>query len=63
MSREPRFHLRAIEEKGRRVAVIFDAKANRTFRVYRQGSRFLHWTCTDQPVTGALRVAAREALA
>lgn len=59
-----RFQLRRVEEKGRRVAVIFDSRANRTFKVYRKGSRFFHWTCTEQPVTvRGLRDCAREALA
>jgi hypothetical protein len=59
-----RFQLRAVEEKGHRVAVIFDAKANRTFRVYKHGRRYFHWTTATQPVTvDGLRECAREALA
>jgi hypothetical protein len=42
-----------ISAKGRRVAVIFDSKANRTFRIYRKGSRFFH--------LGMPRAAARVA--
>ena len=58
-----RFELRRVEHRGRRVAVIFDSRANREFKVIHRLGRFRHFA-NDEPVTvRGLREAAREALA
>jgi endo-1,4-beta-mannosidase len=61
---QPRFELQAVENHGRRVAVVFDHATEKTYRIHRKGSRFLHWDRSDVRVeTKGLRDCAKEALA
>lgn len=63
MSRPPRFQLEDVEDRGRRVAVILDRKANRTFKVIHHLGRYRHFA-NDEPVAvKGLRDCAKEALA